>query len=151
MFVQSSIEVPFDLDAVRAEMLASVHFWLQPLLEEAMLEARVLRADVVPNQAGTDGGALNVTIGSPSVGELMTSIPYRAWRDGDALAFDCHLVAGWFGDRHTQLKVDAHYYLPAVSEPRDRLLLHRMAEIMSRRFLEKVALELSERLSAVGD
>jgi hypothetical protein len=151
MFVQSSIEVPFNLDAVQAEMLASVHLWLQPLLEEAILEARVLRADLIPSQATADRGALNVTIGSPSVGELMASIPYRVWRDGGSMAFDSHLTAGWFGDRHSQLKLDAHYYLPDTQQPRDRQLLHRMAEVMSRRFLEKVALELIERLSAVGD
>lgn len=149
MFVQSSIEIPFDLDAVRIEMLASVHVWLQPLIEEAIVEGRVLRADLIPTQAA-DRGALNLTIGSPWLGEMTASIPYRAWMDGDPWAnFDGRLIAGWFGAGYTQLELDAHYYLPFTLKPRERLLVHRLAQVMNRRFLAKVALELSERVCAV--
>ena len=148
MFVQSSIEVPFGLDAVRAEMLASVHCWLQPLLEEATVEGRVLGAEMIPNHSG-NRRVLNVTIGSPWVGESMASIPFRAWIEGAWVDFDSHLSVGWFGDRSTQLDVDAHY-LPPMLEARERLVLHRLVQAMCRQFLSKVALELSERVSPVG-
>lgn len=150
MFVQSSTEVPFGLHAVRAEMLASVHFWLQPLLEEAMVEGRVLVADLVPSQPTVRGG-LNVTVGAPWVGESMASIPFRARMDAEPWAnFNGHLTAGWFGERYTQLDVDAHYHLPCSPEPRERLLLHRVVQAMSHQFLAKVALELSERVCTRG-
>lgn len=158
MFVQSAIEVPFGVDAVRVEMLASVRSWLQPLLEEAVVEGRVLLADVIPRQAAdliprqaAGGEVLNVTIGSACVGELMVSIPYRAWIGGQPWAdFDSHLAAGWFGDRHTQLHLDAHYDPPPTTEPRERLLLHELVQAMCRELLAKVALELSERVCTVG-
>ena len=90
MFVQSVIEVPFSLDTVRVEMLASVHCWLRPRLEEALVEGRVLQADVMPRHAA-DRGVLNVTVGPPCVGESMVSLPYRAWMDSKPWAdFDSH-------------------------------------------------------------
>jgi hypothetical protein len=153
MFVKTSLEIPYGLPAVRAELLASVQSWLQPLLEETQARSHALQTEVGLAYVSRQG-TLHVDVEQCRVEERVVSIPFRVWLEGwegQWPTFDSGLVAAWLGDRTTQLVLAGQYAPPALLGRSEQTLLHRVVEASSRDFLEGVAEELRQRLGPVED
>jgi hypothetical protein len=149
VFVKSSVEIPFSLEPVRAEMLDSPESWLRPLLVEARAESRILEAEL-GFQIPTSQGVMRLQFRGARVEEARILLFLRVWVDDLShwwAGFDSVLSAAWFGERRTQLAITGQYEAPAGMSRRDQMLLHRVVEAVSRHFVAGVAAELSERVS----
>lgn len=152
MFVKTSLEIPYGLPAVGAELAASVDSWLEPLLVTTQARSATLQQEVGLGFV-TRPGALRIDVEQCRVEERAVSIPFRVWLEGyegQWPAFDSGLVAAWLGDRTTQLVLAGQYTPPAMLGRSEQTLLHRVVEAASRDFLERVADRLRQRLEPIG-
>ena len=150
MFVESSVEIPFRLEQIRVEMLASPDSWLRPLLVEARAESRILEAEL-GFQIPTRQGVMRLQLRGARAEEARVLLFLRVWVDDLDhwwAGFESVLSAAWFGERRTQLVIAGQYEPPMGMSLRDRVLLHRVVGTVSRHFVAGVAVELSERVSS---
>jgi hypothetical protein len=155
MFLKSVTELAVDLDDVRAVMLRTPREWLDWLAAEAAEHGDRLTLHVGLDVAGRHvGGPVGLEVGEPVDTHHLVMLPLRLRsRDHRRLfpTLEGSLDAAWMGRGRTYLALSFTYDPPLglVGQAVDRALLHRVAEIVTERLLEKIANELLVRAECV--
>lgn len=149
MFVKSSLEVPFDVGAVREELLGSLESWLESLMADAKSQREHLLAQVGLAVASSPE-PLQLEVEQPRLEDRMVALPFRVWaggRDGRWPCFHSVLSAAWFGDERTQLVLEARYVPPDDLPRSAQTLLHRVVEAVNRHILDGLGSGLQSHLA----
>ena len=155
MFLKNVTELAVDFDDVRAVMLRTPREWLDWLAAEAGEHGDGLTLHVGLDVAGRQvGGPVGLEIGEPLDSRHVVMLPLRLRsRDHRRLfpTLEGSLDAAWMGRGRTYLALSFTYDPPLglVGKAVDRALLHRVAEIVAQRLLEKIANELLVRAECV--
>lgn len=149
MFVKSSLEVPFDVGAVREELLGSLESWLESLMADAKSQREHLLAQVGLTVASS-AQPLQVEVEQARIEDRMVALPFRVWAggwDGRWPCFHSVLSAAWFGEERTQLALEARYAPPDDLPRSAQTLLHRVVEAVNRNILDGLGGRLESQLA----
>ena len=155
MFLKNVTELAVDFDDVRAVMLHAPREWLARLAAEAGEQGDRLTVHVGLEVAGQHvGGPVGLEIGEPLDSDRVVMLPLRIQSVDHRRLFprlEGSLDAAWLGPGRTYLALSLTYDPPLGLAGRvvDRALLHRVAETVAQRFLERIANELLVRAQGV--
>ncbi len=157
MFLKAVTELPIDFEAVRPAMLDRPDHWLGELADAAGQDQDRLLVEV---GLGAAGGGLtrpaSLRVGKPvALGERVVSLPLRLRMADHAALFpvlEGDLDAAWVGSGRTYLALAVQYEPPfgLLGRIADGTMLHRVSELVVRRFLESAATRLTERCAEAG-
>lgn len=159
MFLRYFVTVPVPPEHVEACITREAAEWLPVIAGQVAGDGTKLLADlgfdVGPSRVGRQ---VEITLGEPRHTVGATLLPIR-WHAAAASSLfptlDGQFEIAGLGPGTTQLGISAHYEPPlgVVGKIADRALLHRVAEVTVRDFLERVArrVQPGERRSRPSD
>lgn len=149
MFVRYYVEVPLPPNRVEAALIDAPAEWLSALAGEADQRGGGLLAEVGVGPLGPRlGRRVTVSVGTPVRLPSKTLLPFT-WQptsgNGMLPDLDGDIELGALGPGRTQLALSARYRPPlgTLGRAADRVLLHRVAEVTVKDFLDRIAAALT--------
>jgi hypothetical protein len=144
MFLRYYITIRRPAEEVEAALVGGAENWLPALVQQATGDGVKMLSELgFEIGKGRIEKRIEVTVGSPRHTTGATLVPIR-WRAASAAwlfpALDGQLEIASLGKANTQLGLSASYEPPLglVGRIADRALLHRVAEVTIKDFLESV-------------
>jgi hypothetical protein len=151
MFLRYYVVVDRPFDEVEAEVMKSADHWMPALVVKANGHGVELLSELGFEVAKRRvAKRIEVTLGWPKQAPGVTLVPIK-WRAADDAALfpvlDGHLEIAKLGLNTTQLGLSANYEPPLglMGKIADRALLHRVAEVAVKDFVEQIGARLDHK------